>query len=353
MEFSQLLEYRPRLESTLRSQLAKERRRIAPVFRPYLDADTEFTLRGGKRFRALLLLAGYWIASRRDPSRVLAAAAALEHFQSWMLIHDDIIDHAETRRGGPTIHRLFERAHVVEHRLGAPEPFGLGVGITLGDLNEPFTVGAFLEAPGPSSRRLAALGEYVRMTRETAYGQLLDIQNGATAVDQVREEDVLRVHRLKSAFYTVASPLRIGAILGGAARPLLNDLEAFGLDVGVAFQLRDDVLGTGFDAAGAGKSANDLIEGKRTLLVVRAWAAADAAGRAAITGVLNEPSATPSAVDAARDVIRATGSLAYSEQRIEQLRRRACRRIQRSRAVPARAKPLLLEICDRLVFRNV
>lgn len=353
MEFSDLLGYRPRLEATIRAQLGRERRRITPVFRPYLDADTEFTLRGGKRFRALLLLAGYWIATGRDPSPVLPAAAALEHFQSWMLIHDDIIDHADTRRGGPTIHRTFERAHATARRLGAAEPYGLGVGITLGDLNEPFTVGALLEARAPTERRLAALAEYVRMTRETAYGQLLDIQNGATPVEEVREDDVLRVHALKSAFYTVSSPLRIGAILGGARPGLLRDLEAFGLDVGVAFQLRDDVLGTGFDSGGAGKSANDLIEGKRTLLVVRAWAAADAAGRAAISAVLNVPSAPPAAVDAAREVIRATGSLGYSEKRIAQLSRRACQRIERSRAVRAAAKPLLLEICDRLVFRNV
>lgn len=353
MEFSELLAYRPKLEATIRAQLARERRRVAPVFRPYLDAGTEFTLRGGKRFRALLLLAGYWIAAGRDPSPMLPAAAALEHFQSWMLIHDDIIDHADTRRGGPTIHRIFERAHDAGRRLGASEPYGLGIGITLGDLNEPFTVGALLDAPGPLDRRLAALAEYVRMTRETAYGQLLDIQNGATPVDEVREEDVLRVHRLKSAFYTVSSPLRIGAILGGARPALVDDLEAFGLDVGVAFQLRDDVLGTGFDAGDAGKSANDLIEGKRTLLVVRAWAAADVEGRAAITAVLNQPAATAAAVEAARDVIRATGSLAYSEKRIAELSRRACRRIERSRAVRPAAKSLLREICDRLVFRNV
>lgn len=353
VEFSDLVGFRPRLEATLRSQLRRERRRIAPVFRPYVDVTSEFTLRGGKRFRALLLLAGYWIASGRDPSSALPAAAALEHFQSWMLIHDDIIDHADTRRGGKTVHRIFEHQHAEDRRLGAAEAYGMGLGITLGDLDEPFTVASLLESPASQQRRLDALAEYVRMTRETAYGQLLDIQNGAAPVEEVREEDVLRVHRLKSAFYTVASPLRIGAILGGGRAALLEDLETFGLDVGVAFQLRDDVLGAGFDAGDAGKSANDLVEGKRTLLVVRAWGRAEEAGRAALRAVLNRPTATPDEVESARELIRATGSLEYSEKRIAALRSAACRRVERSHAIRKAAKPLLLEICDRLVYRNV
>ncbi|MCI4337065.1 MAG: polyprenyl synthetase family protein [Thermoplasmata archaeon] len=353
MEFSTLLDYRARLEETLHRQFSAERRRVDPVFRPYLDSISEFTLRGGKRFRALLLLAGYWVACGRDPAPVLPAAAALEQFQTWMLVHDDIIDHAETRRGGPTLHRSFEQRHRTAGLLGRSDEFGVGIGITLGDLAEPLTVAGLLEAPVARDRKLRALAEYDRMTRETAYGQLLDIQNGATPVERVREADVLRVHRLKSAFYTVASPLRLGAILGGARPALLEELKEFGLDVGVAFQLRDDVLGAGLDAGNPGKSANDLIEGKRTLLVIRAWEGTDDAGRARLRAVLNQPDASSAAIESAKTVIRETGSLAYSEKKINLLRTRACRRVERSRALRRAARPLLLEICDRLVYRTI
>ena len=353
MEFSDLVAYRSKLESLLGSQYDLERRAAPRVFAPYLDALREFTLRGGKRFRALLVLGGYWIATGKPPAPALPAAAALEHFQTWMLVHDDIIDHSQERRGGPTLHRSLAAAHRAAGRLGDAEAYGTGLGITLGDLEEPFTLDALLSVRVPNPRRVAAAAEYVRMTRATAYGQLLDIQNGALPVDQVSEADVLRVHELKSAVYTVAAPLRIGALLGGGSRALVDDLGAIGVDLGIAFQLRDDVLGAGLNPNDPGKSANDLIEGKRTLLVVRAWATGAPSDRDALVSVLGVADAPPADVDRAKGILRSSGSLAYSEKRIEALTRRAYRRIERSRSIPARAKPLLREVGERLVHRSV
>lgn len=344
--------YVPSLERELRSSYARESRSAPVPVRPYLDANAEFTLRGGKRFRAVLVLAGFHIASGRRPTPALAAAAALEHFQSWMLIHDDVIDHADERRGGPTVHRAMASRHEREHRTGSSEEYGTGIAITVGDLEEPFTVGALLGVRAPAAARLAALGEYVRMTRLTAYGQLLDIQNGTRDPASVSEQDVLTVHRLKSAVYTVVSPLKIGALLAGAPPARLEDLEAVGTDVGIAFQLRDDVLGAGFSADESGKSSNDLVEGKRTLLVVRAWRLASEADRARLARVLGNPTAPPEDIARAREVIRATGSLEYSEQKIAQLTARALRRLDRSRSIRPTAKPLVREIADRLVRRT-
>ncbi|MCI4318290.1 MAG: polyprenyl synthetase family protein [Thermoplasmata archaeon] len=352
MRFAELSGYLPKVESTIARQYQAERSRRPPNLRPYVDALSEFTLRGGKRFRALLVLAGYHLASRRSPEPALSAAAAFEHFQTWMLVHDDIIDHSETRRGGPTLHRRVEAEFRTRSGIGKPEEYGAGMGITLGDLAEPFTVEALLASPGPPLRRLRAIEEYVRMTRETAYGQALDIRNGSLPIDQVHESDVLAVHRFKTAAYTVAAPLRIGAILGGGGPKLLDDLEAFGLDAGVAFQLRDDVLGTGFDAGLSGKSANDLSEGKRTLLVVRAWAGADDASKAKILKVLGRAESTAAELEAAREVIRSTGSLAYSERKIALLARRSDRRITGSRNLRSEGKALLGEIAERLVHRS-
>ena len=191
------------------------------------------------------------------------------------------------------------------------------------------------------------------MTRETAYGQALDIRNAELGVEAVTEADVLAVHRYKTAAYTVSSPLRIGALLGGARPRLVEDLEAIGLDLGIAFQLRDDLLGTGFDADASGKSANDLQEGKRTLLVVKAWALADASGRAALSAVLKNPRATEAELEGAREVIRSTGSLSYSERRIRSLHSRALRRIASSPSLRPEGRALLREIGEKLVHRAV
>ncbi len=352
MNLSELYGWLPDLERTLRSSYRPERRSAPPTVRGYIDVNEEFTLRGGKRFRAVLVLAGYHIATGRSPRPALPAAAALEHFQSWMLIHDDIIDHSEERRGGPTVHRALAGSHRRERLGGSSEEYGTGIAITLGDLEEPFTVDGLLAPRVPADRRLRALAEYVRMTRLTAYGQLLDIRNGTLEPSAVTEADVLNVHRLKSAMYTVACPMRIGAALGGLTHAGMDDLEAIGTDLGIAFQLRDDVLGAGFDAQESGKSANDLSEGKRTLLVVRAWGLAEEPDRGRLARVLGNAAATPEDVERAREVIRRTGSLDYSERRIEELTARALARLQRSRHVRPRAKPLVREIADRLVRRT-
>ncbi|MHB8352412.1 MAG: polyprenyl synthetase family protein [Thermoplasmata archaeon] len=350
MNFTELLSWVPRIERELGRAYAREHR-LRPEFDPWTDTLEEFALRGGKRFRALLVLGGYWIATHRSPAPAVSAAAALEHFQSWMLIHDDLIDHALTRRGGPAVHQRLKAQHAQARWAGSSEEFGAGMAITLGDLEEPYTVQALLETKVPAARRLRAVAEYARMTRDTAYGQLRDIHNGVRDPGEVREEDVLEVHRLKTSVYTVAAPLRIGAILGGGRPALLKDLDSIGTDLGIAFQLRDDVIGAGFDPETSGKSANDLTEGKRTLLVVRAWAAAGPEGRQELTAALGRPEAGPEAVARALERIRTTGSLAYSERRIEELTARAYARIDRTATLRRADRALLREIGDRLVHR--
>jgi geranylgeranyl diphosphate synthase type I len=352
VDLAALTRFRPSLERELRASYGRAKKGVPREIGPYLEVNREFTLRGGKRFRAILVLAGYYLATGRNPSPALPAAAAVEHFQSWMLIHDDIIDHAEERRGGPSVHRELAQAHRRERWEGSSEEYGIGIGITLGDLEEPFTVESILATPAPPAARIAALAEYSRMTRLTAFGQLLDIRSGALDPGTVREEDVLAVHRYKSAVYTVVSPLKIGALLGGSAPARLGDLEVFGTNIGIAFQLRDDVLGAGFDAEESGKSSNDLIEGKRTLLVVKAWEMGSEADRSRLARVLGNAQAMPEDVERARNVIRDTGSLEYSERRIEELYQVALRCVDRSRSIPARGKPLLREVAERLVRRT-
>lgn len=349
--FEELARWRPRIERELGRQFAAERR-AAPAFDPWIAQLEEFTLRGGKRFRALLVLAGFQIASHRTPAPALPAAAAMEQFQSWMLIHDDIMDHANTRRGGATVHRLMEARHAEGRWAGRREDFGIGMGITLGDLEVPYALGALLAVRGRPERSLAALREFLRMTRDTAHGQLLDIVNGVRPVGEVREKDVLAVHRLKTSVYTVAAPLRIGAILGGGSAALLRDLDQIGTNLGIAFQLRDDVLGCGLGGGPEEKSANDLREGKRTLLVVKAWEASDPVGRAEILEVLGQPDSSDAALARVRERIRSSGSLEYSEARISDLARAAFRRVERSTAFRPADRALLREVGERLVHRS-
>ncbi|MCI4334903.1 MAG: polyprenyl synthetase family protein [Thermoplasmata archaeon] len=351
MRFAELLTWVPRIDQELsRSYLAEGRR--SPAFRPYTALLEEFSMRGGKRLRALLVLAGFHLVDGAAPAPAVPAAAAMEHFQSWMLVHDDIIDHAELRRGAPAVHRLLEREHVRLRRSGDRTDYGVAMGITLGDLEEPYTVRALLGASVPMERREAALSEYVRMTSDTAYGQLLDIRLSGLPVGRVSEAQVLRVHRLKTSVYTVASPLRIGAMLGGASPELLSLLERVGTDLGMAFQLRDDVLGAGLGMVPTEKSANDLKEGKRTLLVVRAWRRSTRSGREELERELERAARDPKAVRSLQERIRSTGSLEHSERAIARLTRRAQTSWQESDALDGNGRRLLGEIAERLVQRS-
>jgi geranylgeranyl diphosphate synthase, type I len=351
VQYADLAGWLPRLEEELARSYLEEARR-APEFKSYTAVLREFSGRGGKRLRALLVLAGYHLAAGEDPGPALPAAAAMEHFQDWMLIHDDIIDHADRRRGGPAVHRLLEREHLRLRRSGSREEYGVGMGITIGDLEEPYTVRALLSSEVGPDRRLAALAEYVRMTADTAYGQLLDIRLSGLPVGKVRERDVLNVHRLKSAVYSVASPLRIGALLGGGAAELLALLERIGVDIGIAFQLRDDVIGAGLGAPGAEKSANDLAEGKRTLLLVRAWQRSSAKDRRELERDVVQARRSTRAVGRLQERIRSSGSLEYSERLIERLRGDAVSSLGESSALRPDGRLLLEELGDRLVRRT-
>ncbi len=356
MRLQEILAERPRIERYLGEVLeehVRASRGESRLLSPLMASAREFTLRGGKRFRACLLLAGYHLGGGRDLSRALPAAAALETFQSWMLIHDDVIDHGETRRGGPTLHVAMARLHAAHELEGSAADFGLGMAITLGDLFEALTVGLFLRCPLPQARVFRALEEYRWMTERTALGQLLDILNASRPVEEVTEGEVLKVHRLKSAIYTVASPLKLGAILAGAKEARIRALGEIGEAYGTAFQLRDDVLGVGTqDERSVGKSTNDLFEGKRTLLTVHAWHRAGRDGREALGRVLGNPLATPEQFDQALSVIEETGSFAHSESEIRRAVARGDRLVARTAGFTGSDRALLREIAVALTERT-
>ncbi len=356
MHLKEILSERPRIERYLGDFLeehVRQARGESRLLAPLLASAREFTLRGGKRFRACLLLAGYHLGGGRDLSRVLPAAAALETFQSWMLIHDDVIDHGETRRGGPTLHVAMARLHEAHELGGGAADFGQGIAITLGDLFEAFTVDLLLRCRVPPARILGALREYRWMTERTALGQLLDVLNASRPVDEVSEREVLVVHRLKSAIYTVASPLKLGALLAGAREARVKALGEIGEAYGTAFQLRDDVLGVGTqDERSVGKSTNDLFEGKRTLLTVHAWHHAGRDGREALGRVLGNPLATPEQFDQALSVIEETGSFAHSEEEIHRAVARGNKIVDRLPGLGAPDRALLREIGVALTERT-
>jgi geranylgeranyl diphosphate synthase type I len=286
-------------------------------------------LRGGKRLRARFCLTGWRAVAesggRPDdaaPDGVVCAAAALEIFHAAALVHDDLIDNSDTRRGRPATHRALEAIHRDAGWHGDAAAFGRSGAILLGDLLVAWSDDLLEEglASRSSPAASAARAEYARMRRDVTIGQFLDVAEESAFVahpGDTHAERALRVASLKSARYSIQQPLLIGAALAEADSAQYDALSAFGHPVGMAFQLRDDVLGVFGDAAVTGKpSGDDLREGKRTVLVAYAREALPSGARRVFDELIGDPTLDDEQIAALQSTIVDTGALGRVEQLI-------------------------------------
>ena len=240
---------------------------------PLVDHVLAFTA-GGKRLRAAFAYAGYLGAGGPAGTQIAAAAAALELLQACALIHDDIMDGSDLRRGLPSAHRSFESLHTAAGWTGDAGAFGVGAAILAGDLCLSWADEMLMTSGFDTGRLSRAKAVYDVMRAELMAGQYLDL------VEQARGQgDVARartVMRYKTAKYTIERPLHLGGALGGADEGLMAAYSQYGLALGEAFQLRDDVLGVFGSPEQTGKPAGDDLRcGKQTLLVAHTVADAE------------------------------------------------------------------------------
>jgi geranylgeranyl diphosphate synthase type I len=269
------------------------------------DAVRSLVMRGGKRMRAVLVAAAYEACGGHGGSAAVAGAgASLELLQAYLLVHDDWMDGDELRRGGPSVPAML-RAHLPEHEDAAS--------VLAGDLAAAWSQEALLELDLPATHVVEAARELARMQDEVVSGQLLDVISGSRTVPEVE-----RTYALKTASYSVRGPVVMGARLAGATEARVEALAAYGVPLGIAFQLRDDVLGTFGDARSTGKpSGADLRSGKRTALVVEA--ARDGRAADVLARVLGRSDATDADVAAAVRALQDSGARRRVEERIAAL----------------------------------
>ncbi|MCP2165337.1 polyprenyl synthetase family protein [Goodfellowiella coeruleoviolacea] len=287
-----------------------------------VDALTGFVLGGGKRIRPTFAWWG-WRAGGGDPDgpdtpAVLTAISSLELVQACALVHDDLMDASATRRGAPTVHVAFAGQHRAHGWLGQPERFGLAAALLIGDLALAWA-DDMLQGSGLPAAALERLRDpWHGMRTEMLAGQYLDMLTQARG--ESAAEVALRIARHKTAAYTVERPLQLGAAMAGGSAELVAGLRRFGADLGVAFQLRDDLLGVFGDPAITGKPAgDDLREGKRTLLVALGLDRAGAAEAARLRGAIGRADLTESDVAGVRALLVEVGAVDAVEQRITEL----------------------------------
>ncbi|MDO4919967.1 polyprenyl synthetase family protein [Kocuria sp.] len=298
---------------------------ISPHATPLVTAIADLS-EGGKRLRARLCHWGWRAAGGEAGSpTVVAAAASLELFQSAALIHDDVLDRSDTRRGRPSVHRVFEAAHREAGWAADPEHFGVSAAVLTGDMSLSFAEQLFAEAAaavGPEAGA-AAREIFSTMRTEVMAGQYLDVHAEVAPPPEDPREQLARamaVLRYKSAKYSVEHPVAIGAALAGADAAFRAACSAFSLPLGEAFQLRDDVLGVFGDPATTGKPAGDDIrEGKRTALVALCTEGADPERARWLESVLGREDLSDEDVDRVRTLMRDSGALARSEELIASL----------------------------------
>ncbi|MBB5803065.1 geranylgeranyl diphosphate synthase type I [Saccharothrix ecbatanensis] len=315
---------------------------------PLIDALRDF-IEGGKRLRPLFLYCGWAAAGDQvDDEVAVRVGVAMELFHSFALIHGDVVDSAEVRRGKPTVHRMLADHFNAPANWRSAQRFGMSTAVLLGDLCCVWSDEVFAEAALEEGRRREAAALLHVMRTELIAGQYLDL--AAESHNPLR--DAWRVVRMKTARYSVELPLRVGAVLGGADRRTLDVCRAYGRPVGEAFQLRDDLLGVFGDPEVTGKSdLDDLRRGKGTVLMALAWKHATTAQRELIVALHGKPDLNHDEAQRLRQVIVATGAKADVERLISSRAERALAVLDVAPVAPE-VKRALTELATAATCRN-
>jgi geranylgeranyl diphosphate synthase type I len=341
---------------------------ISEDLAPLVDY-TQSLLQGGKRFRALFC---YWSwvghlansssqsseQKARSAEAMIGIAASLEMFHAAALVHDDLLDQSDLRRGQPAVHKRFETLHSEANWAGSHERFGVAGSVLVGDLmlgwSSEIFGNALLNAPSEEISA-SARDEFSRMRVEVMAGQYLDIVEENAAITRAVEDAVGRANKVilyKSAKYSIEAPLLIGAAFAGASSNQLRQLSEFGVPLGMAFQLRDDVLGVFGDSALTGKPAgDDLREGKRTVLIGYTRASLSNSVGKLFDEMLSSRELTDEQVAFLQQTIIGSGALEKVERTIAELADQAMANLERVE-IDSQAKANLKSMAQKVIHRQ-
>lgn len=287
---------------------------VSPIL---FESIREFCLREGKRIRPLLLILsykGYCPQGKRITPSLYNASTCIELLHNFMLIHDDIIDRSNLRRGKPTMHKMLAKTLKTKD----PQKLGYDLSIIAGDIVYALAIDAFLTIDEDPRRKERALKYFIQTATFTAMGEFIDTIHGVEKLNKVKEPDVFLNYTLKTARYTFDCPLVTGAILAGAPEKDITMLSKLGILIGQAFQIQDDIIGIFDTQRNIGKSIlSDLAESKKTLLVCHAFEHLSQNKKREFMKFFNKPNKNYNDLITIRRIFMQTGSLLYSLKEIE------------------------------------
>ncbi len=327
---------------------------IAEELGPPARSLSSFSLDGGKRLRPLFAFAAYIGAGGKSSPEVTRAIASLELLQACALIHDDLIDGSDTRRGKASIHRHFETLHQNQELAGFATRYGQGAAVLLGDLALVWSDQMLNSSGITTAQLLSVLPVHDEMRVELMAGQFLDIHEQTEKNTSVHR--ALKIARFKSGKYTVERPLHIGASLAITSLPDRSEINEiysnYGLPLGEAFQMRDDLLGVFGDSNITGKPAgDDLRESKHTVLIATTFERVSEKQRVFLHENLGKTNLESATIDSIREIITTTGARSYVEDLIEELTDRALAALARA-SLEETGRALLLELAEIATKRS-
>jgi len=332
----------------------KEAEEIHVEGKKVIDYLEDYTLRGGKRIRPGLIIAGYKAVGGEEYSKIVEAANSIEFLQSYFIIQDDVYDEDDLRRGEPTVHKMYEKYHQEELGDGSSEKFGRDLAIIVGDVSASLAVNKLLESKFDKKTIIETAKKLEKINRNTNYGQALDLKTNNTLLENTEEKDVLTVHNTKTANYTIAGPLNLGATLGNGTEEQKEILRNYGMKVGLGFQIYDDMLGLYGTKEKLGKPVDsDLKEGKKTLLMIKAYENGNEEQKEKIKQALGNKNITTKQIEEIRKIVKETGSYEYSRKKCQKLIKEGKSEIENTDKINEESKNFLLGIADYIITREV
>ena len=291
---------------------------ISPVLFGYIK---DFVLRPGKRIRPTLLAISYLGFTGKPAPGLYTTAISLELLHDFMLVHDDIIDKSDLRRGSPSMHQMLNRYLARYKNLKFN---GQDLAIVAGDVMYAAAIYAFLAIKEEWPRKEEALKKFIEAAIYTGSGEFIELLNGTKSIDDTSKEDIYRIYDFKTAYYTFATPLSAGAILAAASLQQTELLFQYGIYIGRAFQIKDDILGMfGYEKETGKSNLTDLKESKKTLLVWYAYHNSGRKNKRQIKNILTRRDTGKSELMKMRQILTSCGALEYSKKEIEHYLRKA------------------------------
>lgn len=345
--YKSLFEYQKKINSELEKLFNKKIKESFLLFKQATETIKilkNINIGAGKRIRPILINVGYFLSGGKDKKAILEACLCIEFIHNWFLIHDDIIDQDDFRRGKLSLHKLYENKTKDTH-------LGISLAITAGDINAALGCQVLTNSRFQEKFKNKALNIFYETIIQTLHGEMLELfikQDG----NKLKEKDILNVCKHKTAYYTFVNPLKIGAVLAGVDDRFLKQIERFALPMGIAFQIQDDILGLFASKKKIGKPiASDIEENQPNLLIFKTLALANKKDKQKFKKYLDRKKLNEKEIKEIRRIVKKSGAFDYCEDLAASLVKKAKSTLIKMK-IPQKEKEFLLSMADYIISRR-